>query len=482
VNAAAVTSEANLETRAARGAAWTMLSFGGSQLLRLASNLVLSRLLLEEHFGLMALVNVLLVGLQLFSDVGVGPSIVQHERGDERRFLDTAWTMQVGRGALLALVALLFAQPFAMLYDDPRLAQIVPLAGLTALIAGFNSTKLFSASRHLHVKQLVVVEIGAQLASLVTMVVWAWSSPTVWALVAGGIVGAASRAALSHLALPGANNRFAWDTGAASSMLHFGRWIFLSTVLTFCVQQSDRLVFGKLIPLEMLGVYSNAVMLATMPTSALGGLANGVLFPYLSRVQRAGRELSEVFDRRREPLLAAMGWALSGLAAGGPVIVALLYDARWSEAGWIVQLLALAGWFAALEITNGSLLLASGESRFVAASGAGKLVGMLALIPLGHHFGGFPGAVAGYAAAELLRYAVSFSAVRSRGVATLALDARLTLNAALAIGAGTLAVQLTDTQPAWLAACAVFVAVSAVWAPRALALRTRWRLAQEQTA
>jgi O-antigen/teichoic acid export membrane protein len=265
-------------------------------------------------------------------------------------------------------------------------------------------------------------------------------------------------------------------------MLRFGRWIFLSTVLTFCVQQSDRLVFGKLIPLDLLGVYSNAVMLATMPTSALGGLANGVLFPYLSRVQRAGRELSEVFDRRREPLLAAMGWALSGLAAGGPVIVALLYDARWSEAGWIVQLLALAGWFAALEITNGSLLLASGESRFVAASGAGKLIGMLALIPLGHHFGGFPGAVAGYAAAELLRYAVSFSAVRSRGVAPLALDARLTLNAALAIGAGTLAVQLTDAQPAWLAACAVFLAVSAVWTPRALALRARWRLAQEQAA
>ncbi len=468
-------SSNDLERKAARGAAWSMLGFGGSQVLRFVGNWALAALLLEEHFGLMALVNALLIGLQLFSDVGVGPAIVQNERGDERRFLDTAWTVQVLRGFALAGVAAAAAVPFAQLYDDARLAQIVPLAGASALIAGFNSTKLFSASRSLHLERLVVVEIGSQLASLATMVAWAWVDKSVWALVAGGLVGAFARMLLSHFALPGSNNRFAWDASAARAMVRFGRWIFLSTVLTFCVQQSDRLIFGQMIPLDLLGVYSMGVMLATMPTTALGSLASGVLFPYLSRLEREGRDLREVFDRRREPLLALVGWALCGLVAGGPVIVRLFYDERWHAAGWIVQLLALAGWFAALEITNGSLLLARGDSRLVAAAGAGKLVGMLALIPLGHHLAGFEGAVAGYAAAELVRYAVSFAAVRSRGAHTGGLDARLFLNGLAAVAAGLIAARLCAAQPAWLAAAAVFAAVSAAWAPRALALRSQLR-------
>lgn len=475
MNAAAAHHEPSLEARAARGAAWSMLSFGGGQVLRLAGNLLLSRLLLEEHFGLMALVNALLIGLQLFSDVGVGPSIVQHERGDERRFLDTAWSIQVARGVALSIIACLCALPFAAIYGDPRLAQIVPLAGATALISGFNSTKLFSASRNLHLRHLAVVEIGTALGSLAAMALWAWFDPSVWALVAGGVVSATLRMTLSHLALPGAGNRFSWDRTAAHSMLRFGRWIFVSTVLTFFVQQSDRLIFGGMIPMAMLGVYSMAVMLASLPTTALGSLAGSVLFPYFSRVHREGRELRELFDRRREPLLALTGWMLSGLVAGGPLIVRLLYDERWESAGWIVQLLALAGWFGALEITNGSYLLARGESKLVAAAGAGKLAGMLILIPLGHSLAGFPGAVAGYATAELLRYAVSFAAVRSRGVAAGALDLRLTLTGAVAAAAGFAAARLCANQPDWLAAVIVFALVCAVWAPRAIALSTQLR-------
>jgi O-antigen/teichoic acid export membrane protein len=470
VNAAAAQEPSSLERRAATGAVWSLVSFGGGQAVRFAGNLVLSRLLLEEHFGLMALVNVLLVGLQLFSDVGIGPSIVQSERGDERRFLDTAWSLQVGRGALLWVATWVCAAPFAALYGDARLAQILPIAGATALIAGFNATKLFTASRHLHLRALVLVELGAQLSAFGAMVLWAWFDPSVWALVAGGVVSALVRMALSHLALPGAGNRFTWDSSAARSLISFGRWIFLSTVLTFFVQQSDRLIFGKLIPLTLLGVYSMAVMLATQPTTAIGSLASQVLFPYLSRVQREGRDLGELFNRRREPLLALAGWVLSGLAAGGPVIVRLLYDDRWLEAGWIVQLLALAGWFSALEMTNGSFLLARGDSKLVAASGAAKLAAMLVFIPLGHHFAEFPGAVAGYAASDLVRYGVSLGAVSRRGAKSLALDARLTLLGAAACVAGALAAYFCADFPDGLGAAAVFVAVSLVWSPLAVRL------------
>jgi O-antigen/teichoic acid export membrane protein len=98
---AAPASAQPLRTLAARGAVWTVAGYGGGQALRFLGNLILTRLLFGEAFGLMALVNVFLQGLQLFSDDGIGPSILPHARGADRRFLDTAWTMQVVRGFVL---------------------------------------------------------------------------------------------------------------------------------------------------------------------------------------------------------------------------------------------------------------------------------------------------------------------------------------------------------------------------------------------
>ena len=59
--------------------------------------------MLPEAFGIMALVNVLIQGLTMFSDVGIEPAIVQHRRGDEPRFYNTAWTVQILRGFVLLL-------------------------------------------------------------------------------------------------------------------------------------------------------------------------------------------------------------------------------------------------------------------------------------------------------------------------------------------------------------------------------------------
>ena len=151
----------NIGPRAARGTLWTVLGYGGGQMLRFVGNLVLTRLLFEEAFGLMALVWVFMQGLVLFSDIGIGPSIIQNKRGDEPRFLNTAWTIQVGRGLLLYLAAFAGAIPFARFYNEPLLATIIPVAGLAAVISGFYSSKLFTMNRHLKVGLVAIVEISS---------------------------------------------------------------------------------------------------------------------------------------------------------------------------------------------------------------------------------------------------------------------------------------------------------------------------------
>jgi O-antigen/teichoic acid export membrane protein len=454
-----------------RGAVWSLLGYGGVQGLRFAGNLVLTRLLFPEAFGLMALVNALLTGLQLFSDIGIGPSIIQSRYGAERAFLDTAWTVQIVRGLLLWLAACAAALPFAAFYGEPALGWILPVAGLTAVIAGFDSTRLFSLYRRVDLARVSLVEVSCQALSVGVMVAWASRDRSIVALLAGGFASSLARLVLSHTVLPGHRNRLAFDRPAFGRMIRFGRWIFLSTVLTFLVGQSDRLIFGKLIPLSMLGVFGVGALIATLPSEVLSRLASSVLFPAFSSVRNAGRDLGSVFARVRRPALVLAAWMIAGLAGGGSVAVDLLYDQRYAEAGWIVQVVALGSWFAVLESTYGAGLLACGQAKWTAASGAGKLVGMLCLIPLGFYLGGFFGAVVGLAISEVARYAVSAWGASTAGLKAWPHDLAMTTAMLLSAGLAWLTAGFVQRQglPTIAAAGAVFLLVTLLWTPAAIA-------------
>jgi len=464
-NAAA--SSLSLRALVRRGSFWSIAGYGGSQALRFGGNLLLTRLLMPEAFGLMALVNALQQGLQLFSDVGIGPGIVQGRRGDDPVYLNTAWTMQILRGLGLACVAVAIAVPFANFYGNPQLAWVLTVSASTALISGFNSTRLFSMYRKVELARVSMIEIASQAGGLAVILVWASVDRSVWSLVAGGVAGSLLRLALSHTVLPGAPNRIAWDRGAFAQMLHFGRWIFFSTVLTFCVGQSDRLIFGKMVPLAMLGVYSVGAMIASLPAVALARMASGVFFPVYSRVQNSGEDLRPVFARVRRPVLVLGGWMIAGLAGGGTAAVRFLYDHRYDQAGWILQVLALASWFIVLESTNNAALLARGESRWTAASSAAKLLGMLVLIPLGYALGGFPGAVAGLAASEVCKYAVSAYAVARAGLQAWPQELKLTGWVLATAGMGWSSAILAERAGGspYAVAAIVFGVVTLAWAP-----------------
>jgi len=457
----------SLRQLATTGAAWALLTYGGTHALRLGSNLVLTRLLFEEAFGLMALTSVFLTGLQLFSDIGIGPSVVQNKEGDRREFLDTAWTLQIGRGAILWLLGSAGAIPFSRFYGEPELVRLIPAVATTALIAGFNSTKLFTAQRHLGIKPLALLDVGSNLIGIVTMIVWAFISPTIWALVSGGIVTSIVKLTLSHVALPGENNRIRWDERSARELIRFGRWLFLSTALTFFVSHSDRLIFGKMIPVSLLGVYSIGATLARFPRQALSEVGSKILFPVCSRVENEGGDMPSVFAKMRWPLLAAGGWMLAGFMGGGQTIIDILYDNRYAQAGWMLQVISMANWFYVLQSTGGAPILSQGRAYFIVLANVGRLIGIIAFTMIGYDSYGFPGALFGYSASEIARYLLLGTALSRMGVNVFKMDALLTLLVGISATAGYWGANWARAAGLHIVveAGVVFVLVSAVWAP-----------------
>jgi O-antigen/teichoic acid export membrane protein len=385
------------------GSIWTITSHGGGQMIRFLSNLIMTRLLFEEAFGMMAIVSTFIVGLTLFSDIGIGPSIIQNKSGEKPEFYNTAWTIQVVRGFIIFIVALIGSIPFSMFYNEPMLAKLIAVSSLGAFIQGLASTKVYTHNRNLDMKRLAIIELISQIAGLIIMVIWAILNRSIWALVVGSLVSTTTRTILSHVMLHGEKNHFHWNKKEAHSIYHFGRWIFVSTIVTFFAQQSDRLIFGKMIPFSLLGVYQIGYTLASVPREALMQLMSKVFFPFFSRINEANKDLRSVFIQTRWITLVFAGWFFSGLIAGGTAIVNILYDDRYLQAGWILQFISIGLWFSVSMDSYTAILLSKGKTLLLAISNASKFISMIIFIPLGNKYFGFQGAVLGLVSSEFCR-------------------------------------------------------------------------------
>ena len=118
-----------LTKRVVFATSWTLAGTVAGQILRFASNLILTRLLFPQAFGMMAIASAILAGLEMLSDLGVGPSIVRNPQ-PTRAFLDTLWSMQVARGWLQWAVSLMIAYPIALWYGERALVYLIPAIGL----------------------------------------------------------------------------------------------------------------------------------------------------------------------------------------------------------------------------------------------------------------------------------------------------------------------------------------------------------------
>ncbi|MEB3217582.1 MAG: oligosaccharide flippase family protein [Nostocales cyanobacterium 94392] len=393
---------------AIRGAIWTFAGYGASQVLRFGSNLILTRLLVPEYFGLMAVVNTLRMGIELFSDIGISPSLINNKNADEPSFQNTAWTLQVIRGFALWLFCLLISFPAANFYNDSRFLWLIPLVGLYSVFDGFTSTAIFTCQRRIDLARFTIFDLAVQILSLLTMIIWAWFNPNLLALAMGVVIAGVYRMVGSFWLIPGYTNRFAWDKSAFKEILSFGKWMFISSALMFASEQSDRLILGKLLSFEILGVYTVAYTLASIPKEVIKKLSYRVIFPTIStQVDLPRSSLRDKILRQRGTMLMGFAIGLAALTTVGDLIIAKLYDSRYAEATWMMPILCSGIWFSLLFYTVSPALLAISKPLYSAQSNLARFVMIGIVLPLGFFRFGILGAIIVIALSDLPLYIVN---------------------------------------------------------------------------
>ena len=414
-----VPSIRGLKQRALRAGGWSVFGFAASGGIRLASTLVMTRLLAPSMFGVMAIAIMVNVIASLLTDLGIRQNIVQSRRGADPLFLDTAWTVQILRGFIIWAMALAVSAALYLaghlgyfsgdtVYASPILPWVVAVSSFSVVIAGFQSTKGAVALRGLNQRGLIKIELVSQLMALAVMIGIAYETRSIWSLVAGQLVGGALVVALTHALLPGATNRLAWDPASLKEIVAFGKWIFASSFIGVFALYADRIVLGGLVTPALLGQLAIAGTLVGAVQGVFMKLYGTVLMPVLSETVRGDRDrLKEVFYRVRMPTDLTLLFCAGFFAATGQLVVDFLYDRRYAEAGWMLQILAVSLVWVRLDATR-QLYLALGKPKYAAFLNFTRFVTVFTALLVGVHLGGIRGAIWGFALHQIVIALMSY--------------------------------------------------------------------------
>lgn len=412
-------SEKSFRQRVLTAGGWAILGNLVGQLIRFGSNLILTRLLMPDAFGLMAIITVVMFGLSMLSDTGTTQALVRSPRGLEPVFRATAWSVQLVRGAFLGVLCILVASgllvaanlgwlPAGTTYAHPDLPWLLYAYSICPLIQGAASTKLALAQRALQIKESVLCSMWSQILALPFTLLMAWSLQSVWALLLGSLLAALLQTALSHRLIRGEPDRLGWDRDSLQELASFGRWVLVASAVGFMASNGDRLLLSGLISAAQLGHYAIAFLIVSVVQMVFSLVLGSVVFPAISEVARtrpADLERTYIkFQRFADLVLVGAGAAL---AIAGPALVRLVYDDRYVDTGWMVSVLAmgLAGMrFQVLE----QCYLALGKPSWMSLSNVLRVCALLLLVPLGHRHGGMWGAVVGVAVSQYAGWGVAF--------------------------------------------------------------------------
>ncbi len=364
----------------------------------------------------MSLVYTLIQGVEMFSDLGLGLSIIRDKQGDDPRFLRTAWTIQIIRGLIITAATALIAYPISLVYENNQLLYVLPIVGLNSLIVSFNTPILFSYNRHLKLALPVLFDLGTQIFSLAIVLVTAYYYPSVWALVFGTFCYYVVRVFLSYVLFPGFSPKLEIDPEIKKSLLDYGKGIFFTSILGYFSNQLDILSIGYLFSFKTLGLYSIALALAKAPLEVCRLLLNKIGFPWLSKAHRDDSVTKSHLYHLRVKILIPFILIQVILYFISVPLIHTLYKPDYWDAGWMLKWLSIGFIAAMINQTYAIVWFVTGETMKQAFLLVGHITLFVTLLITGYHLGHEKGVIIAISLLEIFFYPIQSYFIAKRGL------------------------------------------------------------------
>lgn len=322
------------------GARWTYGALGVSAVVQLVFTVALSRLLEPGEFGVFAAAMAVVALGQIFSDMGLAPSIIQKTQLTPEELRSALWCGTL-IGVILTLVVAAGARPVATLLGTPEAAQVLVALSVVFLLNGIASVPAAYLRRRFDFRSLAIAEMSATSAGyLIVGLLAALAGLGVWSLVLSAVIYPFVRA-IFVLRRVDAPMNFRLKAADLRPLLAFGGVLTLAGLVQQTSSAFGVVAMSRLYGPVALGQYNRATALVQpVFTRAVFGLSQ-VLFPAFSTIKT---DRARLRGAQSEAMLltGAVIAPMAGIgAAVAPEIVQVLLGDGWRLAAEMLPLVLL---------------------------------------------------------------------------------------------------------------------------------------------
>lgn len=330
----------NMTARTLNGMLWMFSGNGSQAAFQFLVMIILARLLTPENFGLIAAAQVIIGFTDIFSQLGIGPAIVQ--RSDITvNHIRTGFIVSVIFGLTTAVLIILVAPLVANFFHMEELIPILQVMSIIFVLKGISVVSEALLQRGLYFRKIALIQLlSFSLGYGLVAILLALMDFGTWALVGGVIAQNVLKSTLLLLAKPHPIG-LGFDLSALRELTFFGGGFTLGRIANYIALQGDNLIIGRWLGSEALGIYGRAYQLMSMPALLFGQVLDKVLFPSMAKVQNEPLRLANAY-RRGIALTALIALPLNVIVfILAPEIVEVLFGTGWEDVIIPLQLLSL---------------------------------------------------------------------------------------------------------------------------------------------
>ncbi len=349
----------SLGKKTVQGVVWSFVSFGGSKLLTFVTTIILTRLLVPELFGQVALALITMSGLETIGYLGVGAALI-YQRDNIERAAHVAFSISVVMGILLWAVATLCAPLVGLYFDDPGVTPLLRGLAVTFIINSLGSVHGALITKELNFKRRLFPNIARTFVKGCVSIVLALSGWGVWSLVWGQIFGDITSVIILWIIQP-FRPRFLWDTQLGRTMLLYGTQVIGVEIMSFFYTNADYVLVGKVLGPADLAVYRQAFIVADVLILTISAITGRVLFPSYAKINDNEKALQNGFlTTLRYISLITLPLSI-GLSVIAPLFVRIVFTEEWYAMSLPLQWLALRAGINTLSFHAGAVFRAIGR-------------------------------------------------------------------------------------------------------------------------
>lgn len=343
------------------GILWSSLEKVGGMGLQFGVNLVMTRLLLPEAFGLIGLLEIFIAVSQTLVEGGFASALIQKKNPSETDYSSVFYCNLVI--ALFLYGVLFFTAPLiAGFYRMPGLVPFVRVLSLIIVTSALSIVQINILKKRLSFRRIAVINIISYSIAAAGAITAAANGLDAWSIVIL-MLGNSGIATILFWITASWRPRAQCSLPAVRSLFSYGGYFLGANILQEIAKNLQSIIIGRRFSPTDMGLYTQAYKLDRISSYTLPSILVQVLFPVYSSIQD-DRERFAATLRESVRLVAFVIFPLmAALILIAFPLIGFLYGAGWVPAAPYFRILCCAGFFVCLQNVNFYAVAAQGKSR-----------------------------------------------------------------------------------------------------------------------